>query len=99
MTDAAIVAEIGKRIKATRIKKKFSQVDVAERSGLSVFTISEIENGKNSSLSSLIAVFRVLKLLENFAALLPEPMVSPVDLFNRQNSMSKSAKTSNIRKK
>jgi transcriptional regulator with XRE-family HTH domain len=99
MTDAVLAAEIGKRIKATRLKKKFTQGDIAERSGLSVFTISQIENGKNSSLSSLIAVLRVLRLLENLEELFPEPVLSPVDLLDRQYTGKKSAKTSNTRKR
>jgi len=80
MTDAAIASELGKRIKATRLKKKFTQTEVAERAGISVFTVSQIENGKNTSLASLIAVMRVLKLLENFDGLIPEPVISPVEL-------------------
>jgi Predicted transcriptional regulators len=84
MTDAAIVAELGKRIKETRAKKRFSQVEVANRSGLSVFTISQIETGKNTSLLSLVAVMRVLKLLENIEDLIPKQTISPVSLLNQQ---------------
>ena len=80
MTDAAIVSELGKRIKATRLKKNFTQAEVARRAGISVFTVSQMENGKNTSLASLIAVMRVLKLLENFENLIPEQMLSPVEL-------------------
>jgi len=84
MTDAAIIAEIGKRIKAIRERKKFSQAEVAQRSGLSTFTISQIERGKNSSLSSLIAAMRVLKILDNLDSLAPMPVVSPLELLNQQ---------------
>lgn len=80
ITDAAIASELGERIKATRLKKKFTQAEVAERAGISVFTVSQMENGKNTSLASLIAVMRVLKLLENFDSLIPEPVVSPIEL-------------------
>jgi transcriptional regulator with XRE-family HTH domain len=83
ITDAQILAELGERLKATRIKKGFSQADVAERAGISVFTVSQMERGKNSSLSSLIAVMRVLKLLENFDSLVPEQVVSPVELLTK----------------
>lgn len=92
MTDTAIVADMGRRIKTTRVKKKFTQADVAERSGLSVFTISQIENGKNVSLITLISVMRVLKLLENLENLVPEPVASPVELFNKLNKRTKSKK-------
>jgi len=83
VTDAAIASELGKRIKAARLKKKLSQAEVAGRAGISAFTISQIENGKNTTLASLIAVMRVLKLLENFENLLPEQTLSPVELLQK----------------
>ena len=83
ITDAQVASELGKRIKMTRVRKKLSQADVAERAGISVFTVSQMENGKNTSLASLIAVLRVLKLLENFDSLVPEIMVSPVELLSK----------------
>jgi len=83
LTDAAITSELGKRIKATRVKRNLSQAEVAERSGISAFTISQMENGKNTSLATLIAVMRVLKLLENFEDLIPEQMLSPVELLQK----------------
>ncbi|MDR3129360.1 MAG: helix-turn-helix domain-containing protein [Tannerellaceae bacterium] len=67
-------------MKATRLKKKFSQAEVARRAGISVFTVGQMENGKNTSLSSLISVMRVLKVLENFENLIPQPVISPVEL-------------------
>lgn len=84
MTDIAIIVEIGKRIKATRTKKKFMQAEVAKRAGISTFTVSQIETGKNTSLASLIAVMRVLKLLENIETLIPEQVVSPVSLLKNR---------------
>lgn len=84
MTDLAIATEIGKRIKATRTKKRFTQIEVAERAGVSSFTVSQIETGKNTSLASLIAVMRVLKLLENFETLIPEQVISPVSLLTQR---------------
>ncbi len=89
MTDAVIVSELGKRIKATRLKKKFSQKEVALRTGISAFTVSQMENGKNTSLTSLVAVMRVLKLLENFDNLIPLPVISPVELLAVNNKRRK----------
>ena len=85
MSDIAIVSELGKRIKATRLRKNFTQTEVAERAGISVFTVSQMENGKNTSLYSLVAVLRVLRLLENINDLVPEVAVSPVELLKNNN--------------
>ena len=83
IADTQIATELGKRIKATRQRKRLSQTETAERAGISAFTVSQMENGKNTSLTSLIAVLRVLKLLENFDSLVPEVIVSPVELLTK----------------
>lgn len=83
MTDLAIASELGKRLKSTRNRKKLSQAEVAERAGISAFTVSQMETGKNITLASLIAVMRVLKLLENFDALIPELRISPIELLKK----------------
>ena len=83
MTDAAIAVELGKRLKAVRKRKKFSQAEVAERAGISAFTVSQIEAGKNTSLASLTAILRVLMLLDNLDELIPEQTISPISLLKR----------------
>ena len=80
LSNAATVQEIGKRIKAYRLKKRFSQQELAERAGISVFTISQIEHGKPVSIAMLVPVLRVLRLLDNLEMLLPEIGISPIEI-------------------
>jgi len=80
LSNAAIVQEIGKRVKTNRLKKRFSQQELAERAGISVFTIAQIEHGKPVSIAMIVPVLRALRLLDNFEALLPEIEISPVEI-------------------
>jgi transcriptional regulator with XRE-family HTH domain len=80
MSNAAIVQEIGKRLKEYRLKKKFTQQDIAGRSGISVFTVAQIEKGHPVSIAMLLPVLRVLRLLDNLELLLPEIGISPIEL-------------------
>ena len=80
LSNAAIVGVIGKRIKAYRLQKKFTQQQLAEHAGISVFTVAQIERGKPVSISMLIPVLRVLRLLDNLDLLLPEIGISPIEL-------------------
>lgn len=69
MTDIAIVEQIGRYIKQTRLALNKTQKQVAEDSGLNRWTISQIENGESITLSSLIQVLRALNalyVLDNF---------------------------------
>lgn len=80
LSNAAIVRVIGKRIKAYRLQKKFTQQQLAESAGISVFSVAQIERGKPVSISVLIPVLRVLRLLDNLDLLLPEIGISPIEL-------------------
>jgi len=80
LNNSAIILEIGKRLKKYRLKKKFTQKDIAERAGISIFTIAQIEHGKPVSIAMLVAVLRVLRMLDNLEMLLPETGMSPVEM-------------------
>jgi transcriptional regulator with XRE-family HTH domain len=80
LSNTAIVQEIGKRIKAYRLKKKLTQQALAERAGVSLFTVAQIEKGKPASIASLLPVLRVLRLLDNLELLFPEIGISPIEL-------------------
>ena len=80
LSDPAILAQIGKRLKEARIEQNISQKLLADSSGLSPFSISQMENGHNTSLLSLIMVLRALNRLDVFEGLFREKPVSPVAL-------------------
>lgn len=77
--NTAIMNEIGVRIKRNRLDMKLSQKELAKRAGLSVRTLSTIENGGEISLDSLIRLLRVMGYIENLNLLLPELYVNPED--------------------
>lgn len=69
MTDRAIIEQIGRFIKHTRLSKNRTQKQLAIASGLNRWTISQIENGEAVTLTSLIQLLRaldVLYVLDNF---------------------------------
>ncbi|MCP4158878.1 MAG: helix-turn-helix domain-containing protein [Deltaproteobacteria bacterium] len=69
MTDVAIVEQVGRYIKQTRLGLNKTQAQLAKESGLNRWTIGKIENGESITLSSLIQVLRALNalyVLDNF---------------------------------
>ncbi len=80
MSNSAILAELGKRLKEYRLRKNYTQEELATKSGIGLSSIKKIENGQSVSVSILISVMRTLKLLDNFETLIPEPPISPVEL-------------------
>ena len=87
LSNMAIVQEIGKRLKEYRLKKRYTQQELAEQAGISVFSVAQIERGNAVSISILLPVLRVLRLLDNLELLLPEMGPSPVELLRLKGKM------------
>lgn len=61
----------------------YTQKEIAENSGLNVFTISSFENGSSTgiTLGSLIKLLRAIDSLEEIEKILPELPESPRGVF------------------
>ncbi len=82
-----IIRELGKKYSDYRKRMEYTQKEVAEKSGLSVFTISSFENGSSTglTLASFIKLLRAIDSLEEIEKLLPELPESPRALFKKQS--------------
>ena len=82
-----IIRELGKRYSDYRKRMGYTQKEVAEKSGLSIFTISSFENGASTgiTLASLIKLLRAIDSLDEIEKLLPELTVSPRALFKKRS--------------
>lgn len=80
LSNAELVALLGERYKDYRIRIGKSQKEVAEFSGVSVFTVSQFENGsaKNITLDSLFRMLRAIGMIEVVDKLLEPLPPSPV---------------------
>ncbi|WP_101756689.1 helix-turn-helix transcriptional regulator [Oceanicoccus sp. KOV_DT_Chl] len=79
MTDAAVMQEMGWRIKQKRIARQLSQQELAERLGVSTPTYGRAEKG-DMKFSLLIAILRSFNDLEALNLLLPAAKLSPIAL-------------------
>lgn len=91
MSDVAIIAEIGTRIKDNRLRKNLTQKELASRAGVNALTIAKIEQGKPMSFVSLIAIMRALRLINNLELLVPEAQISPIEMLKLKGETRKRA--------
>lgn len=77
LTDAALLAMIGQKVKEARLEQNIKQKDVADDSGISVFSLSGLENGHNCSLMTLIQVLRAINRLDLLDTFFQEKQISP----------------------
>ena len=78
LTDDAIMRQIGSKLKELRIIKGMKQTELSKASGVSVFTISAVENGKSTSLLTIIQILRALENLDYLNQFFQQQEMSPI---------------------
>ncbi|MGH9347276.1 MAG: helix-turn-helix domain-containing protein [Vicinamibacterales bacterium] len=73
-------AELGRQIRALRLRQNLDQRHVAERAGIALNAVKNLESGNGATLSSLIQTLRVLGRIEWLATLAPAVSISPVQM-------------------
>ncbi len=75
-----VMVELGSRLQQHRLKQNISQADLARRLGVSIPTISNLENGKNTSLETFIGVVFALGLQNELQELFNQPTLTIAEL-------------------
>jgi len=84
-TVESILADIGSMLRHERLQHNLSQQTVADRSGISLTAVKNLEAGKDASLSTFIPVCRTLGKDEWIMSLGPANAVSIADYAKRGN--------------
>ena len=90
-SDQELIRKWGDKLKSLRIEAGFSQTELALKTGMSRSSIAEIEKGRNFSITSLIAISRVLNLLDEFQFFFKEQEfeLSPMQIYEMEKKKRK----------
>ena len=77
-SDDAALEALGRRLARHRLNRNLTQAALAAQAGVSTPTVQRIEQGHSSQAANLVRILRVLGLLHNLDALVPEPPLSPI---------------------
>ena len=91
-SNKSILNEVGLRIKQRRISLSITQQDLSEKTGISLRTIINIENGNNFSFENLVLILKALKLADNLNDLIPESKIDPIALLNFDKQRQRASK-------
>ena len=80
LSDAALLEELGERLRRRRLDRNLSQAELAKRAGLDRTTVGKMERGGAVSTLILVQVLRALNALEELETLLPDAGPSPLQL-------------------
>ena len=90
-------AELGKQIRTLRLRLDLDQKQLAERAGIALNAVKNLESGKGATLRSLIQVLRILNRTDWLGTLAPAVSISPVQMLKtktpRQRASPRRAKS------
>lgn len=71
--EKSILKEFGDKIKQYRISINMTQTELADSCGISISTLTRIENGDDSKWSNIIKILIEFDLVDNIDILIPKP--------------------------
>ena len=73
-------AYLGEQLRTLRLRLNLSQKELADRADISTLTVSRLECGKGSSLTSFIKILQVLRQEAWLEQLAPQASISPIQI-------------------
>lgn len=91
--------ELGQQIRALRLRQNLDQQQLAERAGIALNAVKNLERGKGATLRSLIQALRVLNRVDWLRALAPAVSISPVQMLKAKGPRQRASPKKNNAKK
>ena len=86
MTPGEWEIELGKQLRALRLRQNIDQRKLAERAGAALNAVKNLEAGKGASLTSLVKVLRTLGRADWLSTLAPAVSISPLQMLKAKHA-------------
>jgi transcriptional regulator with XRE-family HTH domain len=83
-TDAAVLAELGRRLERHRLERNWTQAEMAAEAGIGQATVQRAERGHSVQMTSMVKLLRTLGLLAGLDLAIPESIDLPIAQLDRQ---------------
>ena len=80
MNQADLELDLGRQLRALRLRQNLAQDQVAERAGIALNAVKNLESGKGATVRSLVRVLRVLDRTSWLTTLAPAVTISPIQM-------------------
>jgi len=89
---------LGGRIRSIRLNRNLDQRTTAEKAGISEKALRNLENGRGSTVETLMRVLKALEYLQGIDMLAPEISVNPLDLLRQSKPPQRVRRNIKLRK-
>lgn len=72
--------ELGEQMRSLRLRANLDQVGLAERAGIGLSAVKNLESGKGSTVKTLIRILRALDRADWLTSLAPPVSISPLQM-------------------
>ena len=80
MKQADLELDLGRQLRALRLRQNLKQDQLAERAGIALNAVKNLESGKGATVRSLVRVLRVLDRTGWLTTLAPAVTISPIQM-------------------
>jgi len=84
MTDASVLAELGRRLERHRLERNWTQAELAAEAGIGQATVQRAERGESVQMTSMVKLLRALGLLGGLDVAIPESIDLPIAQLERE---------------
>jgi transcriptional regulator with XRE-family HTH domain len=100
LSNQQILETLGNRFMTARLNQNMSRVTLAEKTGLTEKTISNLEKGhKSVGLLNIIAILRALNMLDEIDNFIPEPPPRAESVVGRDKALGKTRQRASSKRK
>jgi transcriptional regulator with XRE-family HTH domain len=86
-------AALGEQIQKIRLAKNLDQKSVAERAGISVRALRNLEAGRGSTIQTLVRVLKALDKTDLIVSLYTAPSINPMELLRKPTGRQRATGT------
>ncbi len=95
---AELQVELGRRLRQLRLHRNIDQRTLAEKAGIALTALQNLEAGRGSSVQTLLRTLKALNYLEGIEMLAPEPTVNPLALLRTTKPRQRVGRSRVLRK-
>jgi transcriptional regulator with XRE-family HTH domain len=97
-SSSELLVELGAQLRTLRIRQNIDQITLAQRAGIGVSALKNLESGQGATLTTFVKTLRTLGRENWLSTLAPTVSISPLQLIKSKNTRlrawkSKSRKT------